>query len=223
MTVCIIPARGGSKRIKNKNIKKFAGFPMISHVIKMTVNSGLFSKVIVSTDSKKIAKISKNAGAEVPFLREKKLAGDKVSTFDVLKDVINKLYINNKFFVCIYPTAVLINSKQLKKALFKIKKNNFDQLIAIKKFNNSPWRGLKKNKNLISSIFKKYYKFRSQDLSDIYHDTGTFYIFKTKKYINSKGNFLKKTTFYELDIFSGIDINYKDDFKLAEIIYNLRK
>ena len=103
MTVCIIPARGGSKRIKNKNIKKFAGFPMISHVIKMTVNSGLFSKVIVSTDSKKIAKISKNAGAEVPFLREKKLAGDKVSTFDVLKDVINKpstvqisIFINSK-------------------------------------------------------------------------------------------------------------------------------
>ena len=68
---------------------------------------------------KKIAKISKNAGAEVPFLREKKLAGDKVSTFDVLKDVINKLYINDKFFVCIYPTAVLINSKQLKKLYLK--------------------------------------------------------------------------------------------------------
>ena len=74
--ICIIPARQGSKRIKNKNIKLFAGKPLISYVIGIAKKSKLFSKIIVSTDSEKIANIAKNNGAEVPFLRNKKLSDD---------------------------------------------------------------------------------------------------------------------------------------------------
>ena len=90
MTICIIPARSGSKRVKNKNIKLFAGKPIISYAIQLAKSCGLFKKIVVSTDSYKISKIAKKYGAEVPFLRSKKLANDFTPTSDVLIDCINK-------------------------------------------------------------------------------------------------------------------------------------
>ena len=91
MTICIIPARANSKRIKNKNIKIIENNPMISYVIKLAVSSNLFSKVVVSTDSKRIKKISEKYGATVPFLRSKKLSNDFATTKDVIIDCIKKI------------------------------------------------------------------------------------------------------------------------------------
>ena len=92
--ICIIPARQGSKRIKNKNIKLFAGKPLISHVIKTAKKSKLFSRIVVSTDSTRIANIAKNNGAEVPFLRNKKLSNDYAGTAEVMIDSVKKINIS---------------------------------------------------------------------------------------------------------------------------------
>ena len=89
--ICIIPARKGSKRIKNKNIKLFAGKPLISYVIQIAKKSKLFSRLIVSTDSKKISNIAKINGAEVPFIRDKKLSNDYTPSIKVLLDCIEKI------------------------------------------------------------------------------------------------------------------------------------
>ena len=89
--IAIIPARSGSKRIKNKNIKLFFGYPIIYYSIKAALKSKCFEKIFVSTDSIKIANISKKYGAEVPFIRSKKLSGDNVTTVSVIKDSIKKL------------------------------------------------------------------------------------------------------------------------------------
>ena len=91
MTICIIPARSGSKRIKNKNIKRFGGKPIISYAIRLAITSGLFKRIVVSTDSNRIAKIAKKYGAEVPFLRSKKLADDFTTLPEVLIDCIKKI------------------------------------------------------------------------------------------------------------------------------------
>jgi len=116
-SICIIPARGGSKRIKNKNIKIFFGKPLIYYSIKAPVKSNLFDKVVVSTDSKKIANMAIKYGAEVPFLRSKKLSSDKATTDLVLLDAINLLKSKNyKIHACIYPTAPLIKEIDLIKA-----------------------------------------------------------------------------------------------------------
>ena len=107
--ICIIPARIGSKRIKHKNIKNFLGKPIISWVISSAKKSKCFSEVFVSTDSTKIKKISEKFGAEVPFLRSKKLSDDKTGTGEVAKDFILKIIqMGYKFKnVClIYPTAI---------------------------------------------------------------------------------------------------------------------
>ena len=104
--ICIIPARGGSKRIPGKNIKKFWGKPLIFYSINVAKKSKLFDKIFVSTDSKKIKKISEKYGAKVPFLREKKYSKDGVGTEFVTKNFLQKInYKSYDYCVCLYPTS----------------------------------------------------------------------------------------------------------------------
>lgn len=222
MTICIIPARKGSKRIKNKNIIKLNNIPLIGHVIKTALKSKIFSKVIVSTDSKKIQSIAKKYGADVPFIRSKKLSNDFTTTRDVLIDCVKKIKAEKiKYIFCIYPTAILIDKNDLIKSFRKIKKYNYDYLIAISKFNSSPLRSLK----VISQkriIFKKlkYKNLRSQDLSQEYFDTGSFYIWKTKSILKKRVKWPKKSTYYELSNLKSVDINTKEDLDLAKLLYS---
>ncbi|MDB2680802.1 pseudaminic acid cytidylyltransferase, partial [Candidatus Pelagibacter bacterium] len=180
MTICIIPARSGSKRIKNKNIKKIQGEPIIAKVIQIAKKSGLFKRVIVSTDSLKIAEISRKFGAEVPFLRSKKLSDDFTPTYKVLADCIKKIKSQNEeYHFCIYPTSILINKQDLTKAFSKIKRQNANFICPVSKFENNPLRSLKINKKFINFTWPKFQTSRSQDLQELYYDTGSFYIYKT--------------------------------------------
>ena len=121
--VCIIPARNGSKGIPNKNITKILGTPLIGHVIRNVRNSKIFSHVIVSTEDRTIAKIAKKYGAEVPFLRSKKLADDFTPDLDVLIDCIKKISSQaTKYHFCLYPTTTLLFKKDLINSFKKIKK-----------------------------------------------------------------------------------------------------
>ena len=220
MTICIIPARSGSKRLKNKNIKKFNGRPIISYAIQIAQSSKLFSKIIVSTDSKKISNIAKRYGAEVPFLRSKKLSNDYASTSDVLIDCIKKISSKEtKFHFCLYPTTTLISKTDLIKAYKKIKKQKANLLIAITDFEYNPHRALKITNNRINFNIKKYAKYRTQDLPNLYRDSGSFYIFKTESLIKYKGKLDNNSTFYHLDRSKAVDIDNIEDFKLAEILF----
>ena len=220
MTICIIPARANSKRIKNKNIKIIKNNPMISYVIKLAVSSNLFSKVIVSTDSKRIKKISEKYGAEVPFLRSKKLSNDYATTKDVIIDCIKRIGSQKtKYHFCIYPTAILLNKKDLNNAFLKIKKKGFDFLVATTDYDFSPLRAYKIYKNdVINFITKKYERKRSQDLPKLIHDSGSFYIYKTSKLLREKKNLPKKTTYFMLDRLKSIDVNYKEDLKFLKFL-----
>ncbi len=220
MTICIIPARANSKRIKNKNIKIIQNNPIISYVIKLAVSSNLFSKVIVSTDSKRIKKISEKYGAEVPFLRSKKLSNDYATTKDVIIDCIKRIGSQKtKYHFCIYPTAILLNKKDLNNAFLKIKKKGFDFLVATTDYDFSPLRAYKIYKNdIINFITKKYEKKRSQDLPKLIHDSGSFYIYKTSKLLREKKNLPKKTTYFMLDRLKSVDVNYKEDLKFLKFL-----
>ena len=129
---CIIPARQGSKRIKNKNIINIEKKPIISYSILTAKRTGLFKKIIVSTDSNKIAKISKKYGAEVPFLRSKKLSDDKTSTKDVLIDAVKKNKISDEYVFLIYATNPLLNEIDIIKSFKYLKKLKSDCLISAK-------------------------------------------------------------------------------------------
>ena len=115
----IIPARGNSKRIKNKNIKKFNGNPIIFYTLETAIKSKLFKKIHVSTDSKKIAKIIKYKKLSMDFYRPRHLSGDKVGIIDVIKHVVEQFKKVNKIFDeiwCMTPCAPLVNLKDLLKA-----------------------------------------------------------------------------------------------------------
>ena len=117
--ICIIPARGGSKRIPKKNIKEFLGKPIIAYSIKAALDSGLFDEVMVSTDDVEIADIAKKFGAKVPFMRSAKNSDDFATTFDVIEEVIQVYKTQGKRFeniCCIYSCAPFITSEILLKA-----------------------------------------------------------------------------------------------------------
>ena len=220
MNYCIIPARSKSKRIKNKNILSIKKKPIISYVIKCAKKTNLFDNIIVSTDSNKIKKISEKYGAKVPFLRNKKLSNDFATTNEVIKDTLKKIITKKNFknfTFCIYPTAILIKPKHLKKALNKMKKLKADLIISTVKFNSHPQRAYKVRKGLIKMNYPQFKNTRSQDLEELMYDAGCFYIYDTKKLITNK---IKKTTYYLLDNLTGIDVNTKDDIKFLKKIIN---
>ena len=122
-TLAIIPARGGSKRIPNKNIRNFLGKPIIAYSINTALDSDLFDEVMVSTDSAMIADVATNFGANIPFLRSDDSASDKATTVDVLIEVLSRYKeqgINFRYACCIYPTAPFISHYRLDVALKKL-------------------------------------------------------------------------------------------------------
>jgi pseudaminic acid cytidylyltransferase len=224
MTICIIPARSGSKRLKNKNIKKFNGKPIISYAIKTARSSRLFSRIIVSTDSKQISNIAKRYGAEVPFLRTKKLSNDFATTAEVLLDCVKRIFSKKtEFHFCLYPTTTLISKEDLISAYKKIKKEKANLLMAITDYETSPYRAIKLSNNRINFNFKKYAKYRTQDIPKLYRDSGSFYIFKTTSLLKDKGKLDNKSTYYHLDRNKAVDIDNIKDFKLAELLFKNKK
>ena len=163
--ICVIPARKGSKRLKNKNILNFFGKPMIYYPIKAAIKSKLFSNVFVCTDSKKIKMISEKCGANVLGLRAKYLSDDNTNVKDVLKNfLINHNLNNEKYLCCIYPTSVLISPSMIKKAFNKFKKDNSNMLISLCEFTSSPDRAFEIKKDNAQLINIKNQNKRSQDL-----------------------------------------------------------
>jgi len=217
---CIIAARGGSKRVKNKNILNFYGKPMISRVIDIAKKTKLFNRIIVSTDSKKIAKIAIKSGAEIPFLRSKILSQDKVPMQDVMIDTITRANTKNiDNHIALYPTAVLLNPKDLQKAYKKFLLNKFEFLLGIQEFKSSPLRALQIRGDYLSFANKLYPKKNTQDLKKLYHDSGTFWIFKTKCVLKSPKTLPKKTSYYIFKKFDVCDIDDKEDLELAKTFF----
>jgi pseudaminic acid cytidylyltransferase len=225
--IAIIPARGGSKRIKNKNIKSFNRRPIIFWSIKTAIKSKIFNKVIVSTDNLKIKKIAQKYGAEVPFLRPKNISGDYATTRDVIKHAMNFYNKNlNKIedFCCIYPTSPLLNEKTLIRA-FKIYKKNKKKkyVFSAVKFSYPVQRGFSiDNKNQVKPIDKKKFGKRSQDLKNVYHDAGQFYFGNTEMLKKNINIFSNKS--YPIILSEEIvqDIDTITDWKIAEIKFKNR-
>ena len=223
--ICIIPARGNSRRIKNKNIANFFGKPLIGHAIELAKQSNLFQRIIVTTDSKKIIKIAKKFSAETPFIRSKKLSASNVSTARVLLDCIKKINsIKSTDHFCIYPTSPLILKSDLRNAYKIYKKNKSNNLIAISDYDSHPLRALRiTKKNTIKFFWSKNASKMSCNLQKLVHDSGTFYIFKTKNFLKNRNLVGPKTSYYKLTRLRSIDINEPVDLKIAKILFKYNK
>ena len=224
-SICLIPARSGSKRIKNKNIINFHNKPMIAWGILKALKSKIFKDVIVSTDSHQIQKIAVNYGAKVPFLRSKKLSSDTASTRSVVIDSIKRLErLKYKFDnVCVlYPTSVLLKTADLRKS-YKDFCDNYNDCNYVFSVNEYPYpiqRSLRiGNNGRIKMNFPRYRKFQSQDLEKIYHDAGMFYWGKKNAFLKDILTFSHHSLPYIIPASQSVDIDTADDLKKAKYLF----
>lgn len=219
--LCIIPARGGSKRIPRKNVKSFLGKPMLAYSIEAAMATNLFDEVMVSTDDDEIAEVARQYGAKVPFMRSSETANDFATTADVLHEVIDKYKeLGREFdnFCCIYATAPMVQSKDIISAYNRLQSSDFTIVYPVVQFSYPIWRCLDLAEDgSMKRHWPEYENSRSQDLPKEYHDTGTFYWHKTKKWL--AGNI--KVGGIEVDETTVQDIDTETDWKIAEMKYRL--
>jgi N-acylneuraminate cytidylyltransferase len=223
--VALICARGGSKGILNKNIKPLAGEPLIVRSINQIKELKEIEKVIVSTDSKKIASIAINAGAEVPFMRPKSLAKDNAPEWLVWRhalETINKIDGNYPDILIVVPvTAPLRTVKDLKNCLKEYQKGDADIVITATDSNRSPYFNMIKvdeegMANLLISPRETIT--RRQDAPEIYDMTTVAYVTTPKFVLENDGIFSGKVRHVHIPIERALDIDTPFDFKIAELL-----
>ena len=222
-SLCIIPARNGSKRIFQKKQKIFIDKPIICYSIELAINSNLFEEIFVSTDSEEIQMIAKNYNINYEPRRSEENSNDTATTSSVINEVLSYKNISIskfKYVCCIYPTAPLINIKDLRKAQKILEKSNVDSVVPIIQFEYPIQRALNIKKNgLLSFVNSKNENSRSQDFEKKYHDAGQFYFFKTESFQEYNKLFMPKTSGIIIDRISAQDIDDPDDWDIAEFKY----
>jgi len=219
--LAIIPARGGSRRLPGKNIRKLLGKPLIVWTIEQAKKSKYIDKLIVSTDDKAIAEISKKYGAEV-IKRPKILAIDRAKTIDVifhLLSVLKKEKYDPEIIVLLQPTSPLRTVKDIDNAIELFLKNKCESVISIYESGHSPYWSFKIGKKYLEPIFsRKYLKQMRQDLPRAYIPNGAIYISRPKVLLKYKSFYCKKILPYIMPAVRSIDIDNETDFKLAELL-----
>lgn len=223
--VAIIPARGGSKSIPYKNIKKLAGKPLIAYTIEEAIKSKTLDRVIVSTDDDRIAKVSRKYGAEVPFKRPAKLAKDTSHTPPVIKHAIKYLENKEKYkvdlVVTLQPTSPFRKAKDIDDAIEKIIKTNADSVVSICEADYPPyWMKKIKGDKVYSFVKSKidYHLLERQQLPKTYKLNGAVYV--TKRDLIMKKNKIidGDVRAIIMDPIRSIDVDSITDFLLAEVI-----
>lgn len=226
MKLAVIPARGGSKRIPRKNIKVFAGKPMIAHAILAAKRSGLFDRVIVSTDDEEISSIAREWGAETPFMRPKELSDDFTPTVPVVAHAIavcQALGWKMDYVCCIYPSVPLIQINDLNKAFELLRGSKADYSFPVAEFPSSIQRALRRKQDgLMQPINPEHELTRSQDLEPAYFDAGQFYWGRTNSWLNNEKIHLSGIGL-SIPSWRVVDIDTNDDWLRAELFFKLLK
>ena len=225
MNICVIPARGGSKRIPRKNIKDFFGKPIIAYSIEAALKSNIFQRVIVTTDDEEIATIAGKYGAEIPFIRPKELSNDFTGIADVTNHAVDYLEnLGEKYeYICtLYATAPFIQVKYLVKGYEALKSSDAVNAFASTSMAFPIQRAFKIDKNGRCKMFTpEYYETRSQDLEEAYQDAGQFYWTNRTRQIQNDS----KVIFSEISIPIILprhlvqDIDTPEDWQQAELIF----
>jgi len=223
--LCTICARGGSKGVKNKNIKEINNKPLIAYTIEQAKESKMFEHIVVSTDSNDIAKISKEYGAEVFFKRSQEMSNDTAGKLDVIKDafVRSEKYYNTKFdyLIDLDATAPLRDTKDIQQSFQQFIDNNNDNLITAMPSRRSPYFNLVEiddnNKIHLSKILDNKI-LRRQDAPKSYDMNASIYIWKREIILKEESLFLDKTGLYIMPEDRSIDIDSELDFKFVEFI-----
>lgn len=226
MKLCVIPARGGSKRIPRKNIRDFCGKPMIAWSIEAAKASGCFDQIIVSTDDEEIADVARLWGAETPFMRPVELADDFVGTMPVLvhaikwhQDQVQKL----TAVCCLYATAPFVEPYEIKQGLDLLDQAPVDRFVFTATDFASPiQRALKIDLALgVARMWQpEQFSNRSQDLEPAFHDAGQFYWGRPQAWLHSE-NLFEGSKLLLLPRWRVQDIDTEDDWIYAQKLFSV--
>lgn len=222
--IAIITARGGSKRIPNKNKRDFLGKPILAYSIAAALASELFEEVMVSTDDEEIAQIARSAGANVPFMRSSDTANDFATTDDVLMEVLTEYERRGRTFdymACIYPTAPFVTAGKLREAFRILVQEDASGVMPVVSFSFPPQRGMAVRGGRLEYCYPENAAKRSQDLETMYHDCGQFYFYHTERYMACRGDLPDGYVPIIVSETEVQDIDNLTDWKLAEIKYQM--
>ena len=224
--ICLICARGGSKGVPNKNIRIISKKPLIAHTIISAINSKLFSHVVVSTENKNIAQISKKYGAEVPFIRPKNLALDTTPVGDVFIHAIKKLYslgYEFEIFVNRDCTVPFIKNTDIKKTIDLLKNKKCDAVYGVYRQHLNPYFNMmeKNNEGYLRLSKKLKERPKSRQKAPIVFQLNGLFTFDAKKFLNQGDPIMANALPYEISPESGLMIDTEIEFKMAEVLFKL--
>lgn len=223
MRIAIIPARGESKRIPRKNINSFCGKPIIAYSIEAARASGLFDRIVITTDDEEIADIAHEYGAEVPFIRPKNLSDDHTATLPVIAHAIKTLQEQGNTInavCCIYATAPFIRPEDIAGAYKALIEQNKSYAFPVTTFPFPIFRAVKRSENGdITMFWPEHFATRSQDLPEAYHDVGQFYWGTPDAWLAEAPIFSDAATTILLPRHLVQDIDTPEDWIRAELMY----
>lgn len=221
MRLAVIPARGGSKRIPRKNVRPFAGRPMICHAIEAARATGVFERIVVSTDDAEIADVARAAGADVPFMRPAALADDHAGTVPVIAHALDAITWPDGAHpvCCIYPGVPLLSPADLVAALRLLEEGGCDHVFPVLAFDSPVQRAMRRlGDGRVEPLQPAHALTRTQDLEPAFHDAGQFYwgwpeAWRAGRHPHHGGRSLV------LPRWRAIDIDTPDDWARAEAMY----
>lgn len=226
MKIAVIPARGGSKRIPRKNIRDFAGKPMIAHAIDAALASGMFGHVVVSTDDQEIAAIARARGCEVPFMRPAALADDHTPTVPVIAHAVQtcrQLGWQVDYVCCIYPGVPFIEIDDLRRAFQLLEETGAAYSFPVTQFPSAIQRALRRLADgRMAPMQPEYELTRTQDLELAFHDVGQFYWGNAESWLNCPG-IHSSGAGLPIPSWRVVDIDTPDDWSRAELLFKAIK
>lgn len=227
-TIAVVMARGGSKRLPGKNIKQFMGFPAVAWPVRVALDSGGFSSVIISTDDDEIAEAACCAGAKRPFVRPPELANDYASTLDVVRHALKSIGVRDGLCCCLYGTSLFATPELLSEGGRMIRDDaECEAVMCAVRFEHPPQRGFSISEDGRASFLNDVdFSARTQDLPAIYHDVGLFYWFRIGAVFDTLKRSLSDFTVRPLVLPRGtvVDIDTEDDWNEAErIVANAKR
>lgn len=222
-TIALVPARGGSKRIPRKNIREFLGVPALTRVVQTLLSSGVFDRVVVSTDDDEIAEIGRSSGAEVPFIRPAALSDSFTGARPVIQHAVNTLTLPESTNLGVfYPTAVLTTRDDVTKSFSLFDGEECDFVLSVAEFPAPVERSLTvKADGYVRVREPEYIGSRSQDLPQSYHDIGQFYWGSVASWKTDLAVVQSACCAYVVDQWRAVDIDTPADWRRAELVYRM--
>jgi CMP-N-acetylneuraminic acid synthetase len=223
--LCTICARGGSKGVKDKNIRDLAGKPLIAYTIEYFLKWSKTDKIVCSTDSEKIAEIAKKYGAEIPYIRPAELATDNASKIRVLQHLVKfcekRDNVNYDIIIDLDPTAPLRKKIYLEDAFIKFIKSSANNLYSVCKSKKNPYFNMVEiDENGYAHLCKNSNFVSRQDATRVYDMNASIYIYKRDFLIKTNTIHSDKTIIYEMPEMPSIDIDSELDFMFVEYLIN---